>query len=86
MQSTTFIKAAGELLDRVHSVQGLIDTPDRLRELRESTQRDVSALFNGLQNPTLPSAFNLRDAAMRAGFTVPIHAAQRMSQFENWSA
>lgn len=86
MESRSFIKSATILITKIGDSQFAIDTPDRMREQRDTVQREVSALFNGMHNPTLPSAFKLRDAAHRAGYTVPLSATQRLSQFENWSA
>lgn len=40
-------------------------------------------MFIGLQNPTLPSAYRLRDAAIAAGYTVPEKVKQTLAFFDN---
>lgn len=59
-----------------------IGTADELQNQRETVQKEVNQLFSGLQNPTLPSAFRLRDTAMRNGFHVSPMALNRLAQFE----
>ena len=49
----------------------------------QNLQKRVNSLFSGLQNPTLPSAFRLRDAAYDAGLQVDGRVLQRLSQFEH---
>lgn len=39
-------------------------------------------MFNGLQNPTLPSAYRLRDAALEAGFQIDPKHLTRIREFE----
>jgi hypothetical protein len=43
-------------------------------------QKDINAAFQGLQNPTLPSAEKLRDEALDAGFAVNPVVAQRIHE------
>lgn len=99
MESTQFVKAATLLSKRIGYLSGnwtpdpetdeaflrLVkdqladDTPDLL-------QKDVSRLFVGLQNPTLPSALKLRDAALKAGLSISPQVLQRLHQGETvWS-
>ena len=82
MESRFFIKTAGELIKKIKESQQTLDTPEALRVQREALQKDINQMFIGLQNPTLPSAYNLRDAALRAGFFVDPKVINRLSQFE----
>lgn len=75
MESRAFIKAAGATIAK------LVQSSPR-DENRDALQREVNQLFSGLQNPTLPSAYRLRDAALRNGFNVDQKVLQRLSQFE----
>lgn len=80
MQSTTFIRAAKQMIERIElsNSGGETGTEDRAE-----IQKDLNALFAGLQNPTLPSAYRLRDAALDNGFQVSQAVQQRLSQHEN---
>lgn len=77
MESRAFIKQAATLIDKLNKEVASDTLPD------EATQKEVSQLFSGLQNPTLPSAYRLRDAATAAGYTVSQAVLQRLAQFEN---
>lgn len=77
MQSMAFIKAAGELINKIEQSPGGSD---------DTVQREISQLFSGLQNPTLPSAFRLRDTAQANGYTVDGRVLQRLAQFDNLSS
>ena len=41
-------------------------------------QKDITAAFSGLQNPSLPSAEKLRDVALAAGFGVKPNVIQNI--------
>ena len=82
MDSRTFIKAAGELIKKIEASKDNIDTADEIRNQRDNMQKEVTALFNGLMNPTLSSAFNLRDTALRSGFHIEPAVLNRLAKFE----
>lgn len=83
MQSQAFIKAAATLITKVEDSQHTFGTQEDLRNQRDALQKEIGQLFSGLQNPTLPSAYRLRDAALRAGFHVQPLVMQRLAQFEH---
>ena len=83
MESRAFIKAAATLIGKIDDSRYTIASQDDLRAQREAIQKEVGQLFGGLQNPTLPSAYRLRDAAVRAGYHVTPLVMQRLQQFEN---
>jgi hypothetical protein len=78
MESRTFIRYAAGLVKVIEETHNTIGTAVELREQREEVQQ----LFAALQNPTLPSAFKLRDAALRNGFQVDPKVLNEMSRFE----
>lgn len=82
MESRAFIRSAAEVIKKIEDGQNTIGTAEELRAQREATQKEVSQLFMGLQNPTLPSAYRLRDVALRAGFYVDPKVQHRLTQFE----
>lgn len=81
MESRAFIKAAAELMLTIENNRQFIGTSSELQEQRESVQKEINQLFSGLQNPTLPSAFKLRDTAERNGFHVSPVVLNRLAQF-----
>ena len=82
MESRAFISAAKTLITKIEDNRNTIGTAEELREQREAVQKEVSQLFVGLQNPTLPSAFKLRDVALRNGFSVSPLTLNRLAQFD----
>jgi hypothetical protein len=82
MESRTFIRYAAGLVKVIEETHNTIGTAVELREQREEVQQDIKQLFAALQNPTLPSAFKLRDAALRNGFQVDPKVLNEMSRFE----
>ena len=82
MESRAFIVAAKALVEKIENNRNTIGTADELQNQRENVQKEVGQLFAGLQNPTLPSAFKLRDVAMRNGFSVSPLTLNRLAQFE----
>lgn len=82
MESRAFIKAAGVLIERIQRAQQTIGTPGELQGTRENIQGELNQLFRGLQNPTLPSAYRLRDTALRAGFYVDQKVLQNLAALE----
>ena len=95
MESTQFIKHAGILAKRIGLLSGNW-TPDPdtdkafLRLYKENfsgdtpeiLQKDVDRLFNGMLNPTLPSAYKLRDAALASGLRVDQQVQKRIRDAE----
>jgi hypothetical protein len=70
------------LVEVIEETHDTIGTAVELREQREEVQKDINQLFAGLNNPTLPSAFKLRDAALRNGFQVNPKVLNDLSRFE----
>jgi hypothetical protein len=79
MESRAFIKVATALIERLNRMPAHSAT----REEEQAMQKEVNQAFVGLQNPTLPSAYKLRDAALAAGYNVSHQVQQRLSQFEH---
>lgn len=52
------------------------------RQERESIQNNLNQLFGGLQNPTLPSAYKLRDLALEHNYQIDPRVQQRIAQFD----
>ncbi len=77
MESRAFIRNAANLMVRVRAVTALTE-----QDVRSQVQKEVNQLFQGMQNPTLPSASRLRDAVLNAGLTVPPSVAARLQQAE----
>ena len=75
MDSRLFIKAAAPLITR-------IETMGDSAEDRASVQKEVSSLFSGLQNPSLSSAYKLRDAALAAGLQVSAKVLAEIARFD----
>lgn len=78
MESRMFIRAAQALIGDIN-VNAMTGEDDA------HIQKEVVRLFGGLQNPTLPSAFKLRDVALRNGIALPPQLLQRLQQGE-WQA
>jgi len=82
MESRAFIKAAAVQIEKIQRLQQTIGTADELQSTRENIQGELNQLFRGLQNPTLPSAYRLRDTAQRAGFWVDPKVLQNLAALE----
>lgn len=76
MESRSWIKAAKELIEKLEAEAGGSTLPS------EEMQKEVTGLFKSLENPTLPSAYRLRDAAQAAGYQVSQQMLQRLAQHE----
>jgi hypothetical protein len=83
MESRVFIKAADQMIERIADFQDNFGTSDELRAKRDAIQKDVAALFAGLYNPTLPTAFRLRDTAQRAGFLIDSRVLNNLARFDH---
>ena len=82
MESRLFIKAAVALIQRIKDHVLLSETVKEDREEGEAIQKQLTAAFMGLQNPTLPSAYKLRDVALANGFFVDPRVQHRLTQAE----
>lgn len=82
IESRAFIKAATLLVIKINDFQHVVGDHSELRAHGDNLQKEVNQLFSGLQNPTLPSAYRLRDTAYRNGFQVDPRVLNRLSQFE----
>lgn len=85
MDSRKFIKDAAVLIEKIDANQTSLATTQERADVRDNLQKEVTSLFSGLSNPTLPSAYRLRDAALRAGYTVSPAVLQRLREFESLS-
>lgn len=85
MESRSFIREAKLLMVDIdnHIALRLTRTSDELHTEFTDLQKRINNLYSGLQNPSLPSAFNLRDKAVASGFTVDNKAQHKMAQFED---
>lgn len=86
MESRAFIKAAAVLIEKIEAAGNTIGTNTERDATRDALQKEVSSLMTANLNPTLPSAFRLRDVAKRAGYSIAPPVMQRLAAFENWSA
>lgn len=78
MESRMFIRAANELMDEIRTGFEAAN--------RDHLQKEISRIFVGLQNPTLPTALKLRDFALDHGFFVSPRIMQLLHQGETiWS-
>jgi len=83
MESRTFIRQAAELQRRIKDL-ALAENlnVETSQDSRQAIQKDLAQTFTGLQNPTLPSAYKLRDAAMQAGYSIDPKILHRIQQAE----
>ena len=84
MDSRVFIKNAQALIKEIKDNQLAASTlGSTYADQKPRLQKEVSQLFAGLQNPSLPSAYQLRDAAQSAGYVVDPRVLYRIGQFDN---
>ena len=83
MESTAFIKEAQTLIKEIQTFQVAYLSPEEEIVQGNSLQKRITASFAGLQNPTLPSAYKLRDTALGAGFMVEQKRQHWLATFEN---
>jgi hypothetical protein len=83
MESRAFIIEAKGLIDEitVFSISALTYEDEQAQG--HALQKRINQSFMGLQNPTLPSAYKLRDAALNAGFFVEPKRQHWLASFEN---
>lgn len=83
MNSQAFIKYAAQAIRDINDQRTLESIGSGIGgDQRQRIQKEVNQLFAGLQNPTLPSAYRLRDAAHAAGYQVDSRVLQRLAQHE----
>jgi hypothetical protein len=71
IESRHFIRQAADLQRRIKDL-ALAENlgVETSQDSRQQILKDLTQTFTGLQNPTLPSAYKLRDAALQAGYTI----------------
>jgi hypothetical protein len=83
MDSRIFIKQAGVLMEDIKTFQAaFLSHEDEVVQGR-SLQSRIDGTFSLLVNPTLPSAYKLRDVAQGAGFGVNPKVLHMIGQFDN---
>ena len=86
MDSRVFIRDAAVLISDIKAFQASYLSPED--EMAQGTvlQKRITGLFGSLQNPTLPSAYKLRDAALGAGFSIETKKLHLLASFETLRA
>jgi hypothetical protein len=82
MESRAFIIEAAALMADIKTFQAAYLSPEDEMAQGTNLQKRVQQAFSGLQNPTLPSAYKLRDVALGAGFFVDPKRQQWLAPFE----
>ena len=82
MESRVFIKAATALRADIKEFAAAYLTDEEATVQGDAIQKRINATFTGLQNPTLPSAFNLYKEATDAGFQVDPRVVHKIHQHE----
>ena len=83
MESRAFIREAKLLIADITAPVTAATTVEEDVARNKDLQKRINSLFQGLQNPTLPSAFNLRDAAVAPRFSVNPQVLHRLAQFDS---
>ena len=86
MESTVFIKEAKSLIEEIKMFNLVSMSYEEEQEKGSALQKRISNAISGLQNPTLPSAYKLRDESLRAGFYIDPKRQQWLDSFEDWRA
>ena len=81
MESRSFIIAAKLLINKIETVQHTLGNSYESQEIRKEIATELNALFAALYNPTLPSAFALRDIALQNGFHVDQRVLNNLSKY-----
>jgi len=83
MESRNFIRQAADLVRRIKDLQ-LAESINvaPIQDSFQNIQKDLTATYTGLQNPTLPSAYKLRDVALDAGYSIDPRVLNRIQQAE----
>ena len=86
MESRLFIRQATALIQKLDSLTSLDFTREEQDQLYTECQKEFNFLFQGLQNPTLPSAGKLIEAGVAAGLNVDQRLINKIQQAESlWS-
>jgi len=83
MDSRFFIKEAKTLIEEIKLADLIATSYEDEQAKRQNLQKRINGLFQGLMNPTLPSAFNLRDTAREYGYSVAPLVLQKLAQFDS---
>lgn len=83
MESRIFIKEATTLIEDIKVFKEAYLSPEDEHVQGSALQKRTTALFQGLQNPSLPSAYKLRDACAEVGLFVDPKVLQRIAAFDN---
>jgi len=83
IESRAFIIEAKTLMDDIKTFQAAYLSPEDEMAQGTALQKRVNQSFAGLQNPTLPSAYKLRDVSLGAGFFVEPKRQHWLASFEN---
>ena len=82
MESRAFIAEAAVLIEDIKTFQAAYLSPEEEMAQGTSLQKRINKSFAGLQNPTLPSAYKLRDAALDAGYSVDPRVLHNLTKAE----
>jgi hypothetical protein len=83
MESRSFIKAAAVLIEKIKAVGGPATTQEEDHAMAQANQKELNNLFSGLSNPTLPSAYRLRDVALDYGYQIDPRVLQNIARLEH---
>ncbi len=83
MESRIFIRTATALRKEIADFSKAKLSPEETQAQGQALQKDIHAAFQGLQNPTLPSAEKLCSEASVAGFSVNPMVMQRITQAQH---
>ena len=80
MESRLFIRVVADLIPRIQANPANEQSTDS--KVAEGIQKEINQTFQGLQNPTLPSAGKLHFEALAAGYQVDQRVTNRLQQAE----
>ena len=83
MDSRIFIKEAAVLIEDIKTFKAAYLSPEEEQVQGNALQKRTNNLFLSLQNPTLPSAYKLRDACNDVGLFIDPRVLHRIASFEN---
>lgn len=78
MESRIFIRHANELIEEIGKFKNADLSHEEEIAQGTALQKDITAAFTGLQNPTLSTAEKLLDVALDAGFSVSPQVQHRI--------
>ena len=82
MESRAWLVEAGTLVEDIKSFQAAYLSPEEEMAQGTALQKRLNQSFAGLANPTLPTAYKLRDVALGAGFFVEPKRQHWLASFE----